>query len=197
MGMSLRRKSKNKPNHDATSFAAAQDGVTMLEFAMAFPVFLFFFFGLMEIGLITFGNASIDNMMNQSARAAMIGCHRNEVIGRSCDPTLAVTPARIRREIREKSYYLVDACNRERFTLSVAPVDDFNFSDPDDSVVNLGQGNEVVVYYARYRWPTFSPYLDVRELFGSFVDYEYATVVRNERFGSMGTDRIYDGGECA
>lgn len=169
----------------------------MIEFAIAFPVFLLFFMGLMEIGFITFGNALIDNMMNQAARQAMVGCQRNEFKDGVCDEAFAVTPEKIRKTIREKSYGLVNACDKEKFIISVAPLGFFNFVDPSTSSINLGQGNQLVVYYARYKWPIFTPVLKIREIFGTFMEHEYSTVLRNERFGNMGGQRSFDGsGTC-
>lgn len=165
----------------------------MIEFAIAFPVFLFFFMGLMEIGFVTFGNALIDNMMNQAARQAMVGCQRNEFIGGVCDEKFAVTPAVIRKTMREKSFGLVDACDKDKLIISVAPVTAFNFTDPATNTMDLGQGNELVVYYAKYNWPIFTPVLKIKEIFGSFMEHEYTTVLRNERFGSMGGQRVFDG----
>lgn len=173
-----------------------EEGATMIEFAIAFPAFLFFFFGIMEIAFMTFGNAMIENIMNQSARLGMVGCQRNEFVLGTCDAASMVDPVKIKQDIQAKTYGLVNACDPERFSFSVAPVGTAAAGDPEANTINLGQGDEVVVYASRYRWRIFNPFLHIRQVFGSYVDYEYATMVRNERFGDMGDVRVRANDGC-
>lgn len=173
-----------------------QEGVTLIEFAISFPIFLFFFFGLFESSLMMFGNNLIQNMMDQSARLGVVGCQRNEFENGVCKTDYLVDPVHIRKEIVQKSYGLIAACDKNRLTISVAPVGSPDADNPDSGKVDLGQGDEVVVYYVKYHWRTFTPYLKIKEVFGDFVDYQYTAVVRNERFGYMGDSRIKEDGGC-
>ena len=138
----------------------------------------------------------IENMMNQTARLGIVGCQRNEFLKGGCDPKFTVDPIELKKQITEKSFGLVDACDTSKFSFTVAPLGTKEAGDPDSNTVNLGQGDEVVVYYARYQWPVFSPFLTIRQIFGEMVDYRYATVMRNERFGVMQERLVQSNGAC-
>lgn len=173
-----------------------QEGVTIIEFAVVFPIFLMFFFGLFESSMMMFGNNLIQNMMDQSVRLGVVGCQRNEFATGNCHGDYSVDPVQIRREITRKSFGLINACDKDRFTISVAPVGSPEADDPDSGIVNLGQGDEVMVYYVKYEWRVFTPYLQIRSIFGDIINYQYSAVVRNERFGYMGDSRIRTDGGC-
>jgi len=161
----------------------------MIEFAIAFPIFILFFLGIIEIALINFGNSVVQNMLNQAARQGMIGCERGEIVGgisdiqRNCEAGFLVDPVLLKSSITQKTFGLVDACS-DRFDLRVGPVTT-SFDASSMSGIDLGQGDQVVAYYASYDWPVLSPMLQLETIFGNVIEFEYATVVRNERFGRI------------
>ncbi len=177
-------------------------GATAIEFAVAFPIFIFFFLGVLEFSLVAWGNSMMDNMLTQVARKGMVGCIRGESFYNEeskqieCVNGYSVEPVQLRRDIQIRSAGIIRACDSSRFQLEAAPSRNFSESDITPGVVNLGQGSETVVYRMRYQWPVFFPIFKIPGLFGEFVDYEVVTVVRNEPFSGNGGQRIAGSGGC-
>lgn len=168
-------------------------GAVAIEFAFVFPVFIFLFMGIVEYGLVKFGNNVIDNAMSQMARAAMVGCIDNEVKSGECKQSNMMNMANIKTLIAKQSAGFVDPCGG-RFTLKIAPVTAAPSGD-----INWGQGQEVVLYEAEYEWPVFNPLLKMDsflgEGFGESIHFHVANIVRNEAFGTL-SGRTESGGGC-
>lgn len=177
-------------------FGRNRTGATAIEFAIAFPVFLFFFAALLEFCVVTWGNSLIDNMLNQTAREGMVGCLRNEANGGACVNGYSVDPVALRRDMVRRSAGFVKACDATRFTFEAAPAPNYNTATLVPNNVNLGQGGEVVAYRITYQWPTIFPLLDIKQIFGTFINYRSVTIVRNEPFGANGGVRTAGGAGC-
>lgn len=163
----------------------------MIEFAFIAPIFFLFLIGLLELGLVRFGNSLIDNMITQFARASMVGCQDNEFTGGTCDAPYLVDIARLRNMITKQSGGFVRGTDCSRFSLSVRPLASVNMGNlTTGSEINLGQGGEIMVFYASYDWPVLFPWM--QRFFGNEIVYETVTVVRNEPFGDLGAAREGD-----
>lgn len=162
-----------------------QEGGTAIEFAFVFPIFMTFFMGTAELGMMRFGNSLMDNALNQLARNAMVGCRDADYTAGTtdCQTTAVMTPARMRRMIESTTMGLVEACDPEKFTFTAAPITGVTPNDPGAGI-NFGQESDVIVYHVEYRWPTifplfFHPYFNRDKVFASSM------VVRNEPFGTV------------
>lgn len=178
-------------------FARAKKGATAIEFAIAFPVFIFFFCALLEFCFIAWGNSLLDNILNQTAREGMVGCLRNEAQNGNCVNRFATDPAELRRDIVRRSAGFIRACDGNRLTFSAAPAPGYNTATLAPNVVNLGQSEEVVAYRITYDWPTLFPILNIPVIFRDFTQFQSVTIVRNEPFGANGGVRVGGGnGGC-
>lgn len=165
----------------------SSEGATAIEYAIAFPLVVFFAMALLEFCLIAWGNLMIDNVLVQTAREGMLGCLRNESTGTGgCREGFSVDPVTLRRAIVKRSAGFVRACNADLFTLEASPYAGYTVPEQPQATIDLGGSGELVVYRITYHWPIFSPILRLPGLFGDYVRYQTFTVVRNEPFGPHG-----------
>lgn len=68
-------------------FIVESDGSTLLEYAIIIPTFLFFFFGVIEFGLVTYHKMAIERLALEVSRAASIGTIGDSVCKASAAPT--------------------------------------------------------------------------------------------------------------
>jgi len=166
-----------------------------IEFALVLPIFLVLVLGIIELGLMSFGNSVISNTMLHATRQAMIGSYGSG--------DTKITEASLKAQIRRASAGLVnfDAGNVKNkngsikaYVISSATMDDNRFTGtPIGDAVNsiLAGGNvsdsgldsaitttgSVVIYEVRYTWPRFFRYLSNIGVFSSVTNYRSYSVV--------------------
>lgn len=161
-------------------FWRARQGVAAIEMALIFPIFLLFFMGMFEMGLIWFGNAVISNSVYNAVRESSTGCVGSGHSPGTCTGDI-VEFEELKDRISAASVGLVDP---DRLCIATKTLEEIN--NPNDvtspgTQLDLGQGNQVRVFYAGYNWPVFFPYL--RYVFGNATSYRTYQVIRNENFG--------------
>jgi Flp pilus assembly protein TadG len=164
-------------------FFRKNEGVAAIEFALIFPIFILFFFMVLEYSIMSFGNSVMQNMVNMIARQSSMGCYDAEYVTgnpNACTSTFFADSTGLKNEIIRKSIGLVDANDSSRFTFTAGPVGSYTTG------LDMGQGGEIRVIRMAYDWPIFFSYLSSLGLIGNTANFETVTVVRNERFGNLG-----------
>jgi len=170
-----------------SAYLRAQRGTAAIEMALLFPVFLLFFMGVFEMGLVWFGNSIISNKVYNAVRASSTGCAGSGQSPGTCTGTIIDFNA-LKTQISSASFGLIDPdqlCFRTKTLDDIsAPVD---VSTPGPTL-DLGEGNQVRVFYAGYKWKIFFSYM--RPLLGSSVDFRTYQLIRNENFGAAPAGRV-------
>jgi Flp pilus assembly protein TadG len=173
-----------------------REGATAIEFAFMFPIFLLFTFAIIEISLMRFGNAVIDNVVGQAARKSLVGCHHDEYSGGTCLEAFRVDMREVRRLIVEKSVGFVQACDASKFKITVDRLENISPENPMSGVVNLGEAEQIMMFYVTYDWPVFSPFFTLIGQSRKVSQYSSAVLVRNEPFGTIPGRAEGGGGGC-
>lgn len=178
-------------------FIRNTQAATAVEFALVFPILFFFLLAFIEFGIIMFGNAMLDSAITRASRRAMTGCIEND-----CQVHGVVTPKQFLEDVEFYSGGYIDTGDSEKFKIIVRPIEDGDEVLPiitaspgqDDgnggreSYIDLGQGKDVVIYYAEYRWDLILPFVNNLDIIGFhelFFNFPFVTVVRNEDFAPL------------
>ncbi len=162
----------------------AEHGSIAIEFAIIFPVFILLMMGLFELALITWGNGVINNVVTRAAQMSTVGCVDNDVEipdGQSAGDCVSapITSEALQALIADKSVGFVKP---EKLCLSATTLDEIagGAGYRPGGALNLGQAEDIVVFYARYNWDVLFPFM--RNVFGNTVDFESIVMVRNDKF---------------
>jgi Flp pilus assembly pilin Flp len=174
-----------------------QDGATVVEFALIFPVFLLAVFGGIETAIVIFISSSIEAAVLEASRYGITG---GTVPGVSRE-------SRVLEIVEDKTYGLIDMGLVDVDTLvyesfddigQPEPFEDANANgvydegeaftdvngngqwDPDMGAVGLGGPSDVVVYRISYAWGIITPFM--RGVMGDEVLHVSSVAVRNEPF---------------
>jgi Flp pilus assembly pilin Flp len=174
-----------------------EDGATVVEFALVFPVFRLAVLGAIETAMVIFISSSIEAAVLEASRYGITG---------------GTVPGVTREEsvlgiVEDKTYGLVDMDKVEIDTLvyesfndigQPEPFDDANantayddgedFSDvngngqwdADMGAAGLGGPSDVVVYSVSYAWGIMTPMM--RNVMGESITHVSSVAVRNEPF---------------
>jgi Flp pilus assembly pilin Flp len=171
-------------------------GAAAIETALFFPIFIIFFIGILEIGLVAFGNSVIKNQLSQAARESMVGCLDSEDNANGlCNNANTVIESRLRTRITRLSAGLVDASTAAgRLTFTADRANCLTFIDDPNGYrlpnpaqrgrVSLGQPKQIMIFNIMYRWPLFFPGISMyyAGIFGSEPLFSHTIIVRNENF---------------
>lgn len=158
-------------------------GGTALEAALILPVFLIFLLGVCEMGLVFWGNSMIRNSLSQVAFESSRGCIEGNIdrmSGDCMDPGSAITRARLDQIITQNSLGMINAGT---ICFTAAPIATAPNTLTPATNVNLGIGEETIVYYASYDWPVY--FKQLNRYLGNQTRFRTMMVVRNESFGSL------------
>jgi Flp pilus assembly pilin Flp len=174
-----------------------QDGATVVEFALVFPVFLLAVFGGIEAAIVIFISSSIEAAVLEASRFGITG---------------GTLPGVTREErvldiVGDKTYGLVDMDLVGIETLVYESFDDIGQPEPfedananlvydtgelftdvngngqwdaDMGAAGLGGPSDVVVYRVTYAWGIMMPL--IRSVIGESVLHASSVAVRNEPF---------------
>jgi len=123
-----------------------EDGATVVEYAILAPVFFLIIFGIIEMSMIFFVEATLELAAQQSSRFARTG---DTVTGQ----TRAATAKAL---VDQYTFGLLDT---SKLTFTVAPYSNFAAIPntlPTDGSQNFGGTGQVVVYTLSYDWPLFT-----------------------------------------
>lgn len=176
-----------------------------IEFALVAPLYVAFFCGMLEIGLMWWGNSVINNVMAQVARIAPIGCAHNKYLqnggGLFCMSESRIDENYIKQAIVNRSLGFVQA-NSSRFEIYAANayqffgdgVSNMGAADPDSITTSFDVGTLVsgyrlqdsfIVVHTTYTWPHFFPLARLMEAFNQPTVYSNIIFYRNEKFGAL------------
>lgn len=165
------------------SRAKSERGASLIEMVFALPIFLMFIGGIIEMGLIVWGNSLLDNMLLQSSRLSQVGCVRSCYDNNgNLDTSRVVTVNEIRQLIGNKARGFISA-DRLCYTAAVM--------EPNNMItVGLGEPNDVVTFSMRYQWPTYVPITRAFNLFAvdeqsTILNYVGVNIVRNEDYPDL------------
>ena len=174
-----------------------EDGATIVEFALVFPVFLLAVFGAIESAVVIFVSSSIESAVLEASRHGVTG---GTVPG-------VTREARVLEIVERKTYGLVDMDRVEIETLIYASFDDIGQPEPFDDAngngsydpgeaftdvngngqwdadmgeVGLGGPSDVVVYRVSHAWGIMTPLM--RNIMGAEIGHVSSVAVRNEPF---------------
>jgi len=155
---------------------------TAIEFAIVFPLYVFFLIAFIEFGIMMYGNALLDSTLTRASRRAMVGCIKGE-----CDNENLVN--NILAEIDEASFGFIsndDTALGGKLKVKIAPIDT-NVALVIDGTVILGDGGDVVSYCLEYDWNDLLPITPSTFIPGlpkGTITFKTCTVVRNEEYGA-------------
>jgi Flp pilus assembly protein TadG len=163
-------------------------GAAIIEFAFAFPIFILFFLFITEYGLMMFGNAVIRDVVQQAAHLSEIGCLDAEFDPQNpelCKGTV-YSKDQLVSEIKSRSMGFVHADDCALFSFAAVPVSDIdNTGAGCNTTWNSGNGSDIRVFKATYKWPVFFSFLSSLGIFQSTMNFQAVTMVRNEPFGTI------------
>ena len=167
------------------SYTNRQDGSTVIEYAIVFPVMALFFLGVFETALVTWGNGILASTLTQVAFESSRGCVEGDYdktsYGDCRIATSMITAEKLNKVIDANGLGMINSAN---ICLTAGVVGDDAPSTPTPAAnINLGYGNDVVVYYISYDWPVFMPLM--QKIMGTTVNFHTMTLVRNDDFGSL------------
>lgn len=97
--------------------AAAQDGVTVVEFAILAPVFLLLLLGIFDVGQMAYGKAILNGAVEKAARSATIETADTTVIDNTVrSAILPILPNATIATSRKSYYDFADVSRPEKFT---------------------------------------------------------------------------------
>jgi Flp pilus assembly protein TadG len=156
--------------------ADADKGSAALEFAMVAPVFFLLLMGTMETGIMFFAQSSLQNAVNDAARLVQTGqsgCFTTDV-NNNCVP---MTAAQFRAQICSEVMPLLQNCSITggstdlQFDVTAYPSGFTGLTNsspldaaqnlPNLSTFNVGGACDVVLVRAFYKWPVFTPALNI------------------------------------
>ena len=174
-----------------------EDGATIVEFAMVFPVFLLAVFGGIETAIVIFISSSIEAAVLEASRYGVTG---GTVPGVSREE-------RVLGIVESNTYGLIDMDLVEIDTLVYESFDDIGQPEPfedgngnfvydtgelftdvngngqwdaDMGAAGLGGPSDVVVYRVRYAWGIMTPL--IQSVMGESIAHVSSVAVRNEPF---------------
>ncbi len=164
------------------------EGASIIEFAFAFPIFLLFLIFISEYGLMMFGNSVIRSTVEEAAHYSKIGCLDANFTGATtCDSASLYDRQALINNVKARSFGLVKADDCSLFTFSVFPPPNMAsyVSDSGCGTWNPGNGTDIRVFKATYKWPVMFAYMVNFGFFGSTINFTAMTVTRNEPFGDL------------
>lgn len=174
-----------------------EDGATIVEFALIFPVFLLAVFGGIETAIVIFISSSIESAVLEASRYGVTG---GTVPG-------VTREERVLDIVGRKTYGLVNMDEVEVETLVYESFDDIGQPEPFDDAngngvynegeaftdvngngvwdadmgaAGLGGPSDVVVYRVSYAWGIMTPF--IRNVMGDSIAHVSSVAVRNEPF---------------
>lgn len=128
-------------------------GATALEFALVAPFTLLLLLSIIEIGVIAFMSASLDNAVTAAARTVRTGQTDAPVTAEAFEDAIC-------RLIPGDS-----AGCRQKLTISVARFASFTnvqaaMATAPDGVFDRGRAGDVMLVKASFRWPLLTPFMD-------------------------------------
>ncbi len=160
---------------------STESGVAAIEFAAVAPILILIMIGIMEVSMMKFGNAALENTLAQFTRAARIGCRDGEYASgdtSKCEESYAVDFNSLKESIRSNSMGFIKPDDNLCMNIYV---NDTLLSNPSPGTI--GEPGDVVIFEARYRWPLLSGYLQNIGLMRETVNFSTWSITRNEAFG--------------
>ena len=150
---------KRSRKRQSSDFSESEDGASAVEFALVATPFFLLLFGIIEIGLLFFGQQLLDHGVGQSARLIRTG--QAQMGG--------FDEARFREDICSQIKVLF-SCNGDDLKIDVRTYDSFddvnlnNTIDEDTGQIvdddfgyQPGAGGDIVVVRVLYAWPVITP----------------------------------------
>jgi Flp pilus assembly protein TadG len=146
----------------ARRFLADESGVTVVEFALVSPWFIWLMLGTAEVTLLGFAQANLDFAMAETARRVrtgevqLTGLSETQVKAAICDDLnqiLAMNCGNLHLDIDSYEGF-VDVENDE-------PIDASGEFDDSDLNFSPGEPSEIVMARGFYQWEIITPYFDV------------------------------------
>jgi Flp pilus assembly protein TadG len=180
-------------------YFSTQNGTTIIEYAIVFPVMAVFFLGVFETALVTWGNGILSSTLTQvafqSARGCVEGDYDKNSDGNCRVAASMMTASKLNEVIDANGFGLISSAN---VCLTAGVVGDDAPATPTPAPdINLGYGGDVVVYYISYDWPVFMPIM--QKIMGTSVNFHAMTIVRNDDFGAISnvTRKTARGSACS
>jgi Flp pilus assembly protein TadG len=151
-------------------------GVTIVEFALVFPLLMVLIFGVMDFGMYFFVQHSIQFATREGVRLALVGRTINDASGNAM-----TREASIVQTIRNKASVAVKPAD---VSVSIYPVD-ATFADPSgwQTTVNAGLPGSYMRVRTRYSYQFVTPFALVRYIVPSRIRViEAQATYRNELF---------------
>ncbi|MGJ3231051.1 MAG: TadE/TadG family type IV pilus assembly protein [Oceanicaulis sp.] len=169
----------------ALRFARDRDGSAAVEFALVATPFFFLLFGIIEVALIFFATAVIEDAVAEAARDIRTG--ELQTAGQTEADFRAVICERI-NTIADCGRLRVDVRTFENFTGADmgAPIGDDGELEDDGFTFEPGEAGDVVVVRVFYDWQLLGPgFLNgLSNMSGNRRLISAATAFRNEPFGA-------------
>jgi len=167
----------------AARFASDRSGAAALEFALVATPFFMLLFGILEIALIFFASAVIEDGVAEAAREIRTGAV--QTTGQSEEDFRAMICQRI-NTVADCGRLRVDVRTFDDFASTdfAAPRDDEGDLDDSGFTFDPGTAGEVVVVRVFYDWPLLGPGMinGMSNLPGNRRLISAATAFRNEPF---------------
>jgi len=182
---SLLRRFERLAPRTAARLARDREGATAVEFALVAGPFFLLLFGILEIALIFFATAVIEDAVGNAARAIRTGEVQTE--GRTEEDFWAAICQRI-DVIADCGRLRVDVRTFENFNVAElgAPMTDDGDLDDEHFTFEPGEAGEVVVVRVFYDWVLLGPGMinGLANMSGNRRLISSATAFRNEPFGA-------------
>jgi Flp pilus assembly protein TadG len=128
-------------------------GATALEFALVAPWTLMLMLSILEIGVVAFMSASLDNAVTTAARTVRTGQTDAPMTAEAFEDSICALIPGDSADCREKLTISVErfaSFTNVQAAMATAPDGDFD----------RGQAGDVMLVKASFRWPLLTPFMD-------------------------------------
>ncbi len=135
------------------AFWRREDGATALEFALVSPCLIILMLSIMEIGVLAFMSASLDNAVQSAARAVRTGQADGPATGPAfedaiCNRIMAASMTTCRDKLNI-SVRRFTSFNNVAAAAGTQPAGEFD----------RGQAGDIMLVKATLRWPLLTPFM--------------------------------------
>lgn len=162
-------------------FLQDESGVASIEAAISYPAGFLIFLGMIDIGLLVYGNAALNVAAKDIAYEGAVECQVDERdgSGNCVSGTERVDQAFINDALQGYAFNLIqpeNLCIRTCTVQSRAGATTCN-SQANSSGIDLGGTEDVVRYEFTYQWSPFFPLME--QFLGEIFNFQAVYVVRN------------------